>query len=107
MKILQWSLKLAVTAAVTSVCCMVLTFAAVNTYVNMLAGPVPHPETGRAAARLGAVPVGHDPANRRTGGGGWKRKRDGGWDWSRSREWGRRRGRQGSGRIRRRIGADG
>ncbi|UUZ91329.1 hypothetical protein LJK87_37575 [Paenibacillus sp. P25] len=36
MKILQWSLKLAVTAAVTSVCCMVLTFAAVNTYVNML-----------------------------------------------------------------------
>lgn len=36
MKILQWLLKLAVTAAVTSVCCMVLTFAAVNTYVNML-----------------------------------------------------------------------
>ncbi|MCZ8517624.1 hypothetical protein O9H85_35945 [Paenibacillus filicis] len=36
MKALQWLLKLAVSAAVTSVCCVALTFVTVNTYVNML-----------------------------------------------------------------------
>ncbi|MED4600570.1 hypothetical protein P9314_07610 [Paenibacillus validus] len=36
MKGLKWLMKLAVTAAVTSICCVALTFMAVNTYVDLV-----------------------------------------------------------------------